>query len=83
MTILLAILTVSCVSWIITREQLFARLRIWAKPKKWAYPLSCPFCLSVWVAALVFLVQGLEWRYFFPCVWGAFHSLAVFRRLKG
>ena len=83
MTILLAICTVSAVSWIITREQIFARLRSWAKPKKWAYPISCMYCLAPWVTGFVCLTQHIEIVYFFPIVWMSYLNLALFAKVRG
>jgi hypothetical protein len=83
MTILLAIFTVSCVSWIITRETVFEDLRAWAKGKRGLYPVSCMYCLAPWVTGLVFIINELPLIYFFPVIWGSYHSLAVFKRVRG
>jgi hypothetical protein len=83
MSIILAICTVSAVSWIITREQLFARVRSWAKPRKWAYPITCMYCLAPWVTGLVCVVQRIEIVYFFPIVWGSYLNVAVFAKVRG
>lgn len=83
MMILLAILTVSCISWIVTKEAIFADLRAWSTGKRGLYPLSCPFCLCPWVAALVVLTQHIQWIYFFPVVWVSYHSLSVYQRVRG
>lgn len=83
MTLTLAILTVACVSWIITREQIFARLQKWARPRKYATPLVCMYCLAPWLTALVFVVNGLPLVWFFPCVWLSYWNLALFAKVRG
>lgn len=83
MTILLAILTVACVSWIITRESLFEPLRKWARGKKYLYPLSCVYCLCPWLMLVVFLLEGLPWRWYFPAIWLAYVNVAVFSKVRG
>lgn len=83
MTILLTICTVSCVSWIITREEIFASFRTWAKTQsKVFYPLTCAYCLTPWVTAIVCLVSGVSLVWFFPVIWASYHSVTLFALLR-
>lgn len=83
MTILLAILTVACVSWIITREQIFAPLRKWAKPRRWLYPLQCAYCLIVWVTIPVMYLLEIRPVFFFPIVWAGYWNIALLSKARG
>ncbi len=83
MSVLLAVLTVSCVSWIITKEVLFEDLREWVKESRWLYPVRCPYCLAPWIAVLVCVVQHVPVIWFFPVVWGAYWNISLFTKVRG
>ena len=57
-------LVVAVISRTVTQETIFVELRNWAKArrskagKKIAYPLTCQYCFSHWVAAGLALVTG-------------------------
>lgn len=78
MTVPLAICAVSCVSWIVTREQIFEPIRKHARSYALLYPLSCMYCLAPWVAGVVFLIQGLDWRWFLPAIWLVYWNLSLY-----
>lgn len=78
----LAVLSVACVSWIVTKEALFESLREATKESAWLYPLRCPYCLCPWVTALIWFAYGLPMIWFLPVVWLAYHSLVLFGTLR-
>lgn len=82
MTILLAVLTVACVSWIITKEVIFEDLRTWSERYRWLYPLRCPYCLAPWVTLLVCVAQRIPLIYVFPVIWLAYLNLTLYQRLR-
>lgn len=82
MTILLAVLTISCVSWIVTKEAIFDELRTWSEAHPWLYPMRCPYCLCPWVTVLVAVSLRLPLIWFFPVVWLSYHSLSVYAWLR-
>ena len=83
MTIFLTILTVSCISWIITREQIFEPVRKWAKTQSALfYPLTCVYCLTPWTTAIVCFLMGVSLVWFFPVIWLSYHSVSVFALLR-
>src|SRR5271167_4045644 len=65
-TIFVLALVVAVISRVVTGEELFAEVRTWAKNRKTrigiklAYPLTCGFCFSYWVAAAVVVFAGIE-----------------------
>lgn len=74
----LAILTVSCLAWVITREAIFEPMRKRARSYAWAYPLSCMYCLTPWLMAIWCVSMGLEWEWFIPAIWLVYWNLSLY-----
>jgi hypothetical protein len=83
MTIALAVLTVSGVSWILAREAIFDGLRD-ALEGRWISTLvRCPYCCAPWVTVMVGLVLRVPFVWWIPIVWLSYHSLSLYDRLRG
>jgi hypothetical protein len=82
-TIFLAICTVSCVSWILTREQIFEPVRKWAKMQgTWATPFNCVYCVIPWTTLAAWPVFRFELVWLIPIIWASYHAVSVFAVLR-
>lgn len=96
MSVVIAVLIVSCVTWTITQEEIFKELREWLKSKsddsgwliqKVSYLPTCHYCFSHWVGILVFVAASrapsfIGWMWYFPVIWLANHSMTIYGHLR-
>ena len=89
--VLFAVLTVSCITWTVTQEEIFKEVRIWLEQKsadgswwirKAAYLPTCHYCFSHWVAIGLLVLWQLPWWWLFPIVWLANHSITLYGWLR-
>jgi hypothetical protein len=92
---------VACIAWTLTHEELFREPRNWCVAKsttckrmlsrKFFYVLTCEYCVSHYVTAVVLYVTGYkllfdDWRGFFVAgfslVWVANVYMSLFGRLR-